>query len=73
MDSDERLLALLRADEFVSGEAIAGALGISRAAVAKRVDELRKRGFDIAAAPRRGYRLDARARRAHAPTWSRRG
>ena len=59
MDSDERLLALLRADEFVSGEAIAGALGISRAAVAKRVGELRKRGFDIAAAPRRGYRLDA--------------
>jgi len=59
VDSDERLLALLRADEFVSGEAIAGALGISRAAVAKRVGELRKRGFDIAAAPRRGYRLDA--------------
>lgn len=59
MDSDERLLALLRADEFVSGEAIAGALGISRAAVAKRVGELRKRGFHIAAAPRRGYRLDA--------------
>jgi BirA family biotin operon repressor/biotin-[acetyl-CoA-carboxylase] ligase len=59
VDSDERLLALLRADEFVSGEAIAGALGISRAAVAKRVGELRKRGFHIAAAPRRGYRLDA--------------
>ncbi|HEX9103500.1 MAG TPA: biotin--[acetyl-CoA-carboxylase] ligase [Polyangia bacterium] len=59
MDSDERLLALLRADEFVSGEAIAAALGITRAAVAKRVGELRKRGFLVAAAPRRGYRLDA--------------
>jgi BirA family biotin operon repressor/biotin-[acetyl-CoA-carboxylase] ligase len=58
VDSDERLLALLRADEFVSGEAIAEALGISRAAVAKRVDRLRERGFAIAAAPRRGYRLD---------------
>jgi BirA family transcriptional regulator, biotin operon repressor / biotin---[acetyl-CoA-carboxylase] ligase len=58
VDSDERLIALLRADEFVSGEAIAEALGISRAAVAKRVDRLRERGFAIAAAPRRGYRLD---------------
>lgn len=58
MESDERLLALLRADEYVSGEAIAEALGITRAAVAKRVGELRKRGFAIAAAPRRGYRLD---------------
>jgi BirA family biotin operon repressor/biotin-[acetyl-CoA-carboxylase] ligase len=59
MDSDERLLALLRADEFVSGEKIAAELGVSRAAVAKRVDGLRKRGFVIAAAPRCGYRLDA--------------
>ena len=58
MDSDERLLALLRAGEFVSGETIAEALGITRAAVAKRVDNLRRRGFSIAAAPRRGYRLD---------------
>jgi BirA family transcriptional regulator, biotin operon repressor / biotin---[acetyl-CoA-carboxylase] ligase len=58
VDSNERLLALLRSDEFVSGEKIAGELGVSRAAVAKRVGELRKRGFAIAAAPRRGYRLD---------------
>lgn len=55
---DERLLALLSADQFVSGEAIAEALGVSRAAVGKRVGELRKRGFVIAAQPRRGYRLD---------------
>ncbi|MDB4968693.1 MAG: BirA bifunctional protein [Myxococcales bacterium] len=59
MDSDERLLALLQSGEFVSGEAIAELLGISRAAVAKRVGELRRRGFQIAAAPRRGYRLDS--------------
>ncbi len=58
MESDERLLSLLRSGEFVSGEAIAAALGITRAAVAKRVAELRRRGFAIAAAPRRGYRLD---------------
>ena len=37
MDSDERLLSLLRAGEFVSGEDIAAELGISRAAVGKRV------------------------------------
>lgn len=59
MNSDERLLALLQAGAFVSGEKIAAALGISRAAVGKRVAELRRRGFAIEAAPRRGYRLDA--------------
>jgi BirA family transcriptional regulator, biotin operon repressor / biotin---[acetyl-CoA-carboxylase] ligase len=58
VDSDERLLSLLHSGEFVSGEQIAEALGISRAAVAKRIAELRRRGFEIAAAPRRGYRLD---------------
>jgi BirA family biotin operon repressor/biotin-[acetyl-CoA-carboxylase] ligase len=58
MESDERLLSLLQTGEFVSGEAIAETLGISRAAVATRVGELRRRGFAIAAAPRRGYRLD---------------
>ena len=58
MDSDERLLSLLRAGEFVSGEAIATALGISRAAVGKRVEGLKRRGFAVTAAPRRGYRLD---------------
>ncbi|HEY2749156.1 MAG TPA: biotin--[acetyl-CoA-carboxylase] ligase, partial [Polyangia bacterium] len=58
MDSDERLLSLLSAGEFVSGEAIAAALGISRAAVQKRVEGLKRRGFLVTAAPRRGYRLD---------------
>ncbi|HEX4456892.1 MAG TPA: biotin--[acetyl-CoA-carboxylase] ligase [Polyangia bacterium] len=42
----------------MSGERIAELLGVSRAAVGKRVAELRKRGFAIAATPRRGYRLD---------------
>jgi BirA family biotin operon repressor/biotin-[acetyl-CoA-carboxylase] ligase len=58
LQSDDQLLSCLRAGEFVSGEAIAEALGITRAAVAKRVSELRRRGFAITAAPRRGYRLD---------------
>ena len=34
-------------------------LGISRAAVGKRVGTLRERGFDIDARARRGYRLRA--------------
>ena len=56
--SDDRLLQLLRGHDYVSGERIAEVLGVSRAAVGKRVAELRKRDFAIAAAPRRGYRLD---------------
>jgi BirA family biotin operon repressor/biotin-[acetyl-CoA-carboxylase] ligase len=57
---DAQLLALLvaAAPQFLSGERIAAALGVSRAAVAKRVAELRRRGFAIAAVPRVGYRLD---------------
>ena len=57
---DAQLLSLLgaAAPRYVSGERIAAALGVSRAAVAKRVAELRRRGFAIAAVPRVGYRLD---------------
>jgi BirA family biotin operon repressor/biotin-[acetyl-CoA-carboxylase] ligase len=55
---DEQLLKLLSSGDFVSGERIAAVLGVSRAAVGKRIGELRKRGFAIAAAPRRGYRLE---------------
>lgn len=42
---------------WCSGEAIAGRLGISRAAVGKHVRALRSDGHAIAAATRRGYRL----------------
>ncbi|MEW5911757.1 MAG: biotin--[acetyl-CoA-carboxylase] ligase [Thermodesulfobacteriota bacterium] len=40
-----------------SGQDMAQALGCTRAAVAKAVASLREQGFDIEAAPRRGYRL----------------
>jgi len=55
----ERILALLtaRQGEYISGEAVSEALGVSRAAVWKAVDALRKDGVAIEAAPRRGYRL----------------
>lgn len=54
----ERVLALLRAaDGWCSGESLSRELGVSRAAVAKHVAVLREAGYEIDAAPRRGYRL----------------
>jgi BirA family biotin operon repressor/biotin-[acetyl-CoA-carboxylase] ligase len=41
----------------VSGEALCGALGVSRAAVWKHIEALRSQGYAIEAQPRRGYRL----------------
>ncbi|HTP49831.1 MAG TPA: biotin--[acetyl-CoA-carboxylase] ligase [Anaeromyxobacteraceae bacterium] len=57
--SEEMVLAFLAeaADDFVSGEAISGKLGLSRAAVWKHVRTLRQRGYRIDAVPARGYRL----------------
>ena len=57
--SEELVLAFLAeaADDFVSGEAISGKLGLSRAAVWKHVDALRGQGYRIDAAP--GPRLPA--------------
>jgi len=46
-------------DECLSGERLAGDLGISRAAVSKHLAVLRERGFSLDASPRRGYRLVA--------------
>jgi BirA family biotin operon repressor/biotin-[acetyl-CoA-carboxylase] ligase len=59
--SEELVLAFLAeaADDFVSGEAISGKLGLSRAAVWKHVNALRGQGYRIEAAPSRGYRLVA--------------
>jgi len=59
--SEELVLAFLAeaGDEFVSGEAISGKLGLSRAAVWKHVEALREHGYRIDAVPARGYRLAA--------------
>ena len=58
-NSEELVLAFLAeaGDEFVSGEAISGKLGLSRAAVWKHVNSLRAAGYRIEAVPARGYRL----------------
>jgi BirA family transcriptional regulator, biotin operon repressor / biotin---[acetyl-CoA-carboxylase] ligase len=42
---------------YVSGEKISAALGITRAAVWKKIETLRQKGFVIEALPSRGYRL----------------
>lgn len=53
--------ALIAADgEYVSGEQLSVALGVSRAAVSKAVQRLRESGYEIESAPRRGYRLASR-------------
>jgi BirA family biotin operon repressor/biotin-[acetyl-CoA-carboxylase] ligase len=59
--SEELVLAFLAeaGDEYVSGEAISGKLGLTRAAVWKHVEALRSHGYRIDAVPARGYRLAA--------------
>ena len=57
MSTRAKLLNLLKSGEDVSGESIAGKLGLSRNAVWKAVTSLRKEGYQIQAATNRGYRL----------------
>lgn len=59
--SRETVLALLRLEEgeFVSGEHLSRRLGLSRAAVWKAVDALRRDGYNIEARTGLGYRLMA--------------
>lgn len=56
---DAQILAAMRASGEVgaSGAELAKQLGVSRAAVWARVEELRKVGYDIAASPHHGYVL----------------
>lgn len=57
--SRQTMLALLRGHpgEFVSGEVVSEQLGLSRAAIWKAVDALRKAGYVIEARTGQGYRL----------------
>ena len=59
--SRETVLALLRAreGEYLSGEELSRQLGLSRTAIWKAVDALRKDGYDIEARTSMGYRLVA--------------
>lgn len=59
--NEELILSFLveGGDEFVSGAALSDKLGLSRTAVWKHVEQLRRLGYQIEAQPARGYRLVA--------------
>jgi BirA family transcriptional regulator, biotin operon repressor / biotin---[acetyl-CoA-carboxylase] ligase len=58
MTTDAKILSALRANpDGVSGAQLAEQLGISRAAIWSRIEELRRVGYDIEASPHFGYRL----------------
>ncbi len=59
MTSKEKVLQLLKQhrEEYLSGEWIAGDLGLSRNSVWKAINALRKSGYEIEAVTNRGYRL----------------
>src|SRR5712691_5815953 len=59
MSSDTAILTALRSSEdgSVSGTALSQQLGVSRAAVWARIEELRSLGYEIEASPHQGYRL----------------
>lgn len=58
--SREKVLSLLRErpGEYLSGEAMSRALGISRAGVWKAIQGLRQEGYVVSSVPNRGYRLE---------------
>ena len=61
-DPKERILAELRdAGDYVSGQDLCLKLGMSRAAVAKHVEGLRRLGYGIDSVPRHGHKLVAAA------------
>lgn len=57
--SKEKVYELLRGEEYVSGQELSRRLGISRAAVWKSIDSLRRDGYVIDARTGSGYRLIA--------------
>ena len=59
MSSKDKILSLLERNktDYISGETIATSLGLSRNAVWKAINELRKQGYTIEAVSNRGYRL----------------
>lgn len=59
MTTDAQILSSLRsaANNGVSGAELSQKLGISRAAIWARIEELRKLGYEIEASPHLGYRL----------------
>ncbi len=52
------LSKLKETDGFLSGEELSSILGVSRTAVWKHINELRKEGYSIESSSRKGYRLN---------------
>ncbi len=61
MSSKEKVLELLELNknDFISGEAMASSLKLSRNAIWKAINELRKSGYEIEAYSNKGYKLAA--------------
>lgn len=59
LSQEELILAFLvdSGDDYTSGEALSDKLGLSRTAVWKYVEALRRKGYRIEALPAQGYRL----------------
>lgn len=57
MTKEEVLQVLHEKGDYVSGEQIAGLLGVSRAAVWKQIQTLSREGYGIESHPHRGYKL----------------
>ena len=58
MLQSEELLQLLRTSErFLSGEKLSRKLGVTRAAIWKKIEQLRAEGYEIGSVTRKGYRL----------------
>lgn len=53
----EQVLEALFGEEILSGETLASRFGVTRAAIWKAVRALREEGYEIGAAPNRGYTL----------------
>lgn len=71
MNAKQKILDLLRAEQpgYVSGEYICRQLQVSRTAIWKTVESLRRDGYEIEARPRAGYRLLAAPDVLDPPGW----
>lgn len=65
MNLDAAILGALRSNDWASGADLSVRLGVTRAAIWARVEDLRRLGYQIEASPHRGYRLIAAPDRLH--------
>lgn len=66
MTLDAAILGALRAAPWASGAELSARLGVTRAAIWARIEELRRLGYQIEASPHSGYRLLGSPDRIHA-------